>query len=80
MVYTLDTNTLIYLFKGMGKISDKLLNSPQIEIGIPRIVVYELEVGIAKSSSPNKRTEQLSDLLFNHQRFTIWDTRSEKRF
>ena len=33
------------------------------EIFIPSIVVYELEVGIAKSNNPAKRKEQLNLLL-----------------
>ncbi|KAA3661865.1 MAG: type II toxin-antitoxin system VapC family toxin, partial [Chloroflexi bacterium] len=33
------------------------------EIGVPTVVVYELEVGIAKSTSPEKRTQQLAEFL-----------------
>lgn len=62
-MYVLDTNTLIYFFKGMGEVSTNLLKTPPKEIGVPVIVVYELKVGIAKSTSPQKRTEQLGDLL-----------------
>jgi tRNA(fMet)-specific endonuclease VapC len=54
---------LIYFFKGMGKIAERLLDTLPKEFGIPSIVVYELEVGIAKSISPEKRTAQLADLL-----------------
>lgn len=62
-MYVLDTNTLIFFFKGVGNVSEKLLETAPKEIGIPSIVVYELEVGIAKSTSPEKRTEQLAALL-----------------
>ena len=62
-MYVLDTNTLIYFFKGMGNVAKNLLSSPPSEVSIPSIVVYELEVGIAKSTSPEKRTEQFSNLL-----------------
>lgn len=58
----LDTNTLIYFFKGEGKVAETLLQHPPSEIGIPAIVLYELRVGIAKSSSPQKRTQQLAEL------------------
>ena len=58
-MFILDTNTLIYFFKGMGGVSERLLATPPSEIGIPTIVVYELEVGIAKSGSPSKRRAQL---------------------
>ncbi len=63
MIYVLDTNTLIYFFRGMGSVPAKLLATPPREIGIPSIVVYELQVGIAKSTSHEERTEQLDSLL-----------------
>lgn len=62
-MFVLDTNTLIYYFKGMGRVAERLLaHSPQ-EIGIPAVVVYELEVGIAKSTQPEKRQQQLTAML-----------------
>ncbi len=60
-MYVLDTNTLIYFFKGMGRVSEKLLSISPRDIAIPSIVLYELELGIAKSSSPKKRQAQLKD-------------------
>ena len=63
MTYVLDTNTLIYFFKGIGNISSKLLGTPPKDIGIPSIVIYELEVGIANSTSPQKRIQQLGNLV-----------------
>ena len=62
-MFLLDTNTLIYYFKGEGNVADNLLRTPPNNIHIPSIVIYELEVGIAKSSSPHKRTQQLATLL-----------------
>jgi tRNA(fMet)-specific endonuclease VapC len=61
-MYILDTNTLIYFFKGIGNVSTRLLQTPLRSIGIPTIVLFELEVGIAKSSSPKKRRLQLENL------------------
>ena len=61
-MYILDTNTLICFFKGMGNVSQKFLaNSPK-EIAIPAVVLFELEYGIAKSSSPSKRQAQLEEM------------------
>jgi tRNA(fMet)-specific endonuclease VapC len=60
-MYILDTNTLIYFFKGIGNVSARLLQKPPRSIGIPTIVLFELEVGIAKSSSPKKRRLQLEN-------------------
>ena len=62
-MYLLDTNTLIYFFKGMGEVSKNLFSYSPKDIFIPSIVIYELEVGIAKSSNPKKRKEQLNLLL-----------------
>ena len=62
MKYVLDTNTLIYFFKGLGNVSDHLLATPPGEIGLPTIVLFELEVGIGKSNAPQKRKAQLKEL------------------
>jgi len=47
----------------MGNVPAKLLQTPPNEIGIPGIVLFELEVGIAKSTSPQKRKQQLTTFL-----------------
>ena len=62
-MWVLDTNTLIYFFKGEGDVALKLLTKSPQDIGIPAIVLFELEVGIAKSSSPKKRRQQLAELV-----------------
>ncbi|MDX1417833.1 MAG: type II toxin-antitoxin system VapC family toxin [Candidatus Promineifilaceae bacterium] len=62
-MFALDTNTLIYFFKGIGQVSTHLLQTRPQDIAIPSIVLYELEVGIAKSASPQKRRQQLDALL-----------------
>jgi tRNA(fMet)-specific endonuclease VapC len=60
-MYILDTNTLIFFFKGMGNVSKRLLQTAPRSIGIPTIVLFEMEVGIAKSGSPKKRRLQLDN-------------------
>lgn len=62
-MYVLDTNTLIYYFKGQGRVAQNLASVSNREISIPTIVLFELQVGIAKSTSPAKRTQQLQQLL-----------------
>jgi len=62
-MYFLDTNTLIYFFKGLGNVASRLFHEPPQNVGIPSIVLFELETGIAKSSSPEKRTAQLRELI-----------------
>jgi len=59
----LDTNTLIYFFKGMGEVKENLFSHSPKDIFIPSIVIYELQVGIAKSNNPQKREKQLATLL-----------------
>ncbi len=62
-MFVLDTNTVIYFFKGMGTVADNLLAHPASSIFLPAIVIYELEVGIAKSTMPDKRRQQLQKLI-----------------
>jgi tRNA(fMet)-specific endonuclease VapC len=52
-----------HFFKGEGRVAQHLLAIPPSEIGIPAIVLYEIEVGIAKSTSPQKRKAQLEEFL-----------------
>jgi len=61
-VWVLDTNTLIYFFKGEGRVADTMLGLAPSDIFIPAIVLYELQVGIAKSTSPEQRYSQLAEL------------------
>jgi tRNA(fMet)-specific endonuclease VapC len=48
-MYVLDTNTLIYYFKGQGQIAQNLARVSPQKIAISTIVLFELHVGIAKS-------------------------------
>lgn len=62
-MFALDTNTLIYFFKGVGRVAEALLAVPPADVAIPAIVLYEMEIGIAQSSHPSKRRAQLDRLL-----------------
>ena len=62
-MYVLDTNILIYFFKGIGNVSDILLSRSPKDISIAAISLFELEVGIAKSNNPDKRKKQLERLI-----------------
>ncbi|MCK4604980.1 MAG: type II toxin-antitoxin system VapC family toxin [Deltaproteobacteria bacterium] len=62
-MYLLDTNTLIYFFKGIGNVSQNLLSKSPKDIAIPAIALYELQVGIKKSVNPQKRKKQLNTLV-----------------
>jgi tRNA(fMet)-specific endonuclease VapC len=62
-MYLLDTNSLIYFFKGEGQVARRMLAMPPGSLAIPAVVLFELEVGIAKSTSPERRRQQLAQLL-----------------
>jgi tRNA(fMet)-specific endonuclease VapC len=49
--------------QGSGRVAERMLDQAPADIGIPAVVVYELLTGIAKSTSPKKRTKQLDSLL-----------------
>ena len=59
----LDTNTLIYFFKGQGGVAERLLAHAPGQLALSSVVVFELETGLAKSRQPRKRREQLRSLL-----------------
>ncbi|MEP6963360.1 MAG: type II toxin-antitoxin system VapC family toxin [Acidobacteriota bacterium] len=63
MTYALDSNTLIYLFKNLGGVARQLLSIAPSDVAIPSVVLYELEMGIALSNSPDRRRRQLDTLL-----------------
>jgi len=62
-MFLLDTNTLIYLFKGQGKVAERLFTVPPGDVAISSVSLYEIEVGIAKSLQPAKRRKQLDTFL-----------------
>lgn len=47
-MYVLDTNTLIYYFKGQGQVAQNLANVSPLEICISTIVLFELQVDSLK--------------------------------
>lgn len=77
-MYLLDTNTLIYFFKDIGKVAETLLSKSPKDISIPSIALYELEVGIAKSNNPEKRKKQLEALTSRStvQSFTLREAKA----
>jgi tRNA(fMet)-specific endonuclease VapC len=62
-MFLLDTNTLIYFFKGQGKVAEHLFAAAPGEVAISSVSLYEIEVGIAKSAQPAKRRRQFDTFL-----------------
>ena len=63
MKYLLDTNTVIYFFKGMGCVSENLLARAPSEIGVSSVTLYELGIGLAKSRRQRQRQQQLGEFV-----------------
>lgn len=62
MIFALDTNTVVHFFRGAGRVAEHLLAVPPSRVAIPAVVLYELEVGLAKSPAGERRREQLAEL------------------
>jgi tRNA(fMet)-specific endonuclease VapC len=62
-VYVLDTNSVVFFFKGEGRVAQRLLAQKPADVALPAIVLYELEVGVLRSRAPARRREQLDTLL-----------------
>lgn len=62
-MYALDTNSVIRFFKGQGNVAARLLATPPGDVALPAIVLYEIEVGLERSSAPQRRRRQLEALL-----------------
>lgn len=62
-LFALDTNSLIYYFKGLGRLEEHLRGTPPSEVTVPSVVIYELEFGIAQSVKPEKRRQALNAVL-----------------
>ena len=61
-MFVLDTNTVIYFFRGQGDVPRRLLSVPPSQIAIPAVVLFELEFGIAKSRRAAEGRRQLDEL------------------
>ena len=62
-MFVLDTNSVIYFFKGSGRIAERLAATSPSDVRLPAVVLYELEVGIAGSAAPARRRAQLAEFL-----------------
>ena len=62
-MFLLDTNTLIYFFKGEGQVARTLLATPADEVAVSTVSLFELETGLRKASEPRKRRNQLDAFI-----------------
>ena len=62
-MYVLDTNSLSYFFKGLGRVGERLLATPPADIAIPAVVLFEIEFGLVRLNCSEKHWKQLRDLI-----------------
>ena len=77
-MYILDTNTVIHYFKGVASVVHRLLSVSPSSIAIPSVVIYELEVGILKSATKQKRRKQLDALTKTVQTIPFTDVEARE--
>ncbi len=56
-MFLLDTNTLIYFFKGQGRVAERLLATSPQQLAVSTITLFELETGLRKSGSEARRAQ-----------------------
>lgn len=61
-MYVLDTNSVVFFFKGEGRVAERLFEQKPADVALPAIVLYELEVGVLRSKAPARRRTQLDTL------------------
>lgn len=57
--FLLDTNILLYAFKGEGKCRAHIASAPPQTLALSSITVFEIEFGLAKSTKPEPLREFL---------------------
>jgi tRNA(fMet)-specific endonuclease VapC len=62
-LFALDTNSVSYFLKGRGRVAQRLLAEPPANVGLPSVVLYELEYGAARSQAPAELAARLDLLL-----------------
>lgn len=62
MKYLLDTNILIYAFKGQGHCRERLAQTQGEDLCLSTVTVFELEYGLAKSTAPARLRHYLDGM------------------
>jgi tRNA(fMet)-specific endonuclease VapC len=61
--YLLDTNTLIYAFRGTGGVRVRMNGTSDADMNLCAINLFELEFGFAKSANPGPQRALLAELV-----------------
>ena len=62
-MYLLDSNTLIYFLKQQGQVANHLKKVPASQVAIPSVVLFELEYGVLRSTSPQEQRQGIDAAL-----------------
>jgi tRNA(fMet)-specific endonuclease VapC len=62
-VFVLDTNTVLDYFRGRGKVAERFLGVPPIEVAIPAVVAYEVWVGVPGLQNARRRQSEFEQFL-----------------
>jgi tRNA(fMet)-specific endonuclease VapC len=62
-MYALDTNSVSNFLRGRGRVAEHLLRQAPANIGLPSVVLYELEYGAERSLAPAELKARLDALL-----------------
>lgn len=62
MKYLLDTNTVIYAFRGTGGVRERVERTPDADMSLCAINLFELEFGFAKSTDPKAQRALLDQM------------------
>ena len=61
-MFVLDSNTIIHAFQGKGRVAVRLAAVSPNRIAIPAIALFEVEIGVLKSSNSVLRRKHLTQL------------------
>jgi tRNA(fMet)-specific endonuclease VapC len=65
--FLLDTNILVYAFKGQRGCREHINRAPAQSLAISSITIFEIEFGLAKSNNPSHLREYLQKLQLRSQ-------------
>lgn len=71
--FALDTNTLSYFMRGQGRVAERLSATSPTRVGLPAVVVYEINFGLRRAG----RREQLTAFARMVQATTVLDFDAE---
>jgi tRNA(fMet)-specific endonuclease VapC len=60
--FLLDTNILVYAFKGLGGCRERINRAPAQSLAISSITIFEIEFGLAKLNDPSHLREFVQKL------------------